>query len=92
MRRPAMYSRSPRTPIESDDGAPGQAVTDPVAPQPAAARERWQPGRRSFALLSLALCAALAAGGAAWWQRGGARQLTQRRTREAAGFPGMCRA
>ena len=78
MRRPAMYSRSPRTPIESDDGASGQAAADPVAPQPAAARQRWQPGRRSFALLSLALCAALAAGGAAWWQRGNTRQLTQK--------------
>ncbi len=81
MRRPAMYSRSPRTPNASDVGPAAPAVADPAvaeAQAAPAARQRWQPGRRSFALLSLALCAALAAGGAAWWQRGSVRQLTQK--------------
>ena len=80
-----MYSRSPRTPIESDAEAAAPAAADAVpgatesaAASAALAPARWQPGRRSFALLTLALCAAVAAGGAAWWQRPGGKQLTQK--------------
>ncbi|WP_062478610.1 S1C family serine protease, partial [Variovorax boronicumulans] len=44
------------------------------APPP---RARWQPGRRAFALLTVS-CIAIAAGGAFWAPRPGAKALTQK--------------
>jgi len=49
----------------------------PQAPAATASPSRWQPGRRSFALL-LALCVGLVAGGAAFWPRDTAPPLTQK--------------
>ncbi|MDR6538330.1 trypsin-like peptidase domain-containing protein [Variovorax soli] len=83
MRRPAFYSRSPRTPLEdaADGGTPqppDEASDGASAPaQPPAARSRWQPGRRSFALL-LALSLGSAATGVALWPRQNLRQYTQK--------------
>ncbi|VTU33797.1 S1C family serine protease [Variovorax sp. RA8] len=83
MRRPAFYSRSPRTPLDDaadagtpqqPDGTPGDASAPAVAP---AARSRWQPGRRSFALL-LALAVGSAATSLALWPRQNIRQYTQK--------------
>ena len=86
MRRPAFYSRSPRTlPQAADSAAADQAVPSPEggghgAPPPPGsppqAKPGWQPGRRSFAFL-LVLCA-VAVGSATWWPRQGARALTQK--------------
>ncbi len=81
MRRPAFYSRSPRTLPEAADAAAQGAGVPPTgapedAPPAAAPKARWQPGRRSFAFV-VVLCAALVAG-AAWWPRQGARVLTQK--------------
>lgn len=83
MRRPAFYSRSPRTPLDDaadagtpqqPDGSHGDASAQAVAP---AARPRWQPGRRSFALL-LALAVGSAATSVALWPRQNIRQYTQK--------------
>ncbi|MDZ4359940.1 MAG: trypsin-like peptidase domain-containing protein [Variovorax sp.] len=80
MRRPAFYSRSPRTlppAAEPAAGSPADAaaVADAVpAPPP---RARWQPGRRAFALLTVAFMA-LAAGGAYWAPRHAGKALTQK--------------
>ncbi|MBD9663611.1 trypsin-like peptidase [Variovorax beijingensis] len=83
MRRPAFYSRSPRTlPQAADPAADEAAVPSPEgaagngAPPPPHAKAGWQPGRRSFAFL-LVLCTALVAGGATWWPRQG-KALTQK--------------
>lgn len=79
MRRPAFYSRSPRTqPEVTAEVAPpeaGAASAPTASGTPAASR--WQPGRGSFALLAL-VCAGLIAGGAALWPRQGATSLTQK--------------
>ncbi|QGW81221.1 S1C family serine protease [Variovorax paradoxus] len=86
MRRPAFYSRSPRTlPQAADSAAADQAEPSPEgggngAPpdspvSPPQGKPRWQPGRRSFAFL-VVLCAI--AVGSAWWPRQGARALTQK--------------
>ncbi len=79
MRRPAFYSRSPGAP--QDAGEPG---TPPAADEagvpaaaPAAAAPRWQPGRRSFALL-LAICVGASATAIALWPRQNVRQYTQK--------------
>ena len=75
MRRPAFYSRSPRT-LPAAEQADAQSPPEAASVGHAArAGTGWQPGRRSFALL---LCAVLAAGGAAWWPRQGAHPLTQK--------------
>ncbi len=72
MRRPALYAHSPRTPQSADDAA---AIDAPDADAAAAAAtgpasvppRRWQPGRRSFALLLLAALACV--GGALYYGR-----------------------
>ncbi|MGJ7612193.1 MULTISPECIES: S1C family serine protease [unclassified Variovorax] len=88
MRRPAFYSRSPRTPPPAADEA-ADRVDAPASPVAAGAADpgnaaqavpvkktAWQPGRRSFALL-IVLSAALV-GGAIWAPRPGAKALTQK--------------
>ncbi|MEJ8815786.1 trypsin-like peptidase domain-containing protein [Variovorax ureilyticus] len=87
MRRPAFYSRSPREPRHAaepgatmaksaSDGSdttpsqPAQAAATPQTPQ------RWQPGRRSFALL-LALVVGMGATVAVMWPKA-TRQYTQK--------------
>ncbi|BEP63176.1 hypothetical protein GmRootV213_37300 [Variovorax sp. V213] len=91
MRRPALYSRSPGTQPQAADSTAGQvAVPSPEAagngappgspdspPSAKPAKAGWQPGRRSFAFV-VVLSAALAAGGATWWPRHGAKALTQK--------------
>ena len=85
MRRPAFYSRSPRTlppaaeqAAEQVDAAASPEATGAGAVPPAApASTGWQPGRRSFALL-VVLCAALVTGGTVWWPRQGGKALTQK--------------
>ena len=82
MRRPAFYSRSPRTlppAAEPAAGSPADAaaVADAVQATPPPVRARWQPGRRAFALLTVS-CIAIAAGGAYWAPRQGAKALTQK--------------
>ncbi len=83
MRRPAFYSRSPRTPLDDaadagtpqqPDGSPGDASGPVAAP---AAKPRWQPGRRSFALL-LAVSLGSAATSVALWPHQNIRQYTQK--------------
>ncbi len=76
MRRPAQYSRSPRTSSPTTDEA---AQSEPAEPVVTASpkRSRWQPGRWSFATL-LILCMAMAAGGAFYWPRQGLHSLTQK--------------
>jgi serine protease DegQ len=88
MRRPAFYSRSPRTPppAAADAADQADAPASPDATRAAdagnalqaapAKKPRWQPGRRSFALL-IVLSAALV-GGAIWAPRPGAKALTQK--------------
>ncbi|MDP9913050.1 S1-C subfamily serine protease [Variovorax boronicumulans] len=82
MRRPAFYSRSPRTLPPAAAPAAGSpadaaAVAEADAVQALPPRARWQPGRRAFALLTVS-CIAIAAGGAFWAPRPGAKALTQK--------------
>ncbi|PBI87401.1 Periplasmic serine endoprotease DegP precursor [Variovorax boronicumulans] len=82
MRRPAFYSRSPRTLPPAAAPAAGSpadaaAVAEADAVQTPPPRARWQPGRRAFALLTVG-CIAIAAGGAFWAPRQGAKALTQK--------------
>ncbi|WPG38929.1 trypsin-like peptidase domain-containing protein [Variovorax sp. EBFNA2] len=84
MRRPAFYSRSPRTlppAAEPAAGSPADAAAvagaDAVQATPLPPRARWQPGRRAFALLTVS-CIAIAAGGAYWAPRQGGKALTQK--------------
>ncbi|MBO9513847.1 MAG: trypsin-like peptidase domain-containing protein [Variovorax sp.] len=84
MRRPAFYSRSPREPRHAAEPGTGDAVdaassdtTEAPSPTAPAASARWQPGRRSFALL-LALVLGMGATGVAMWPRQVQRQLTQK--------------
>lgn len=73
MRRPAFYSRSPRTqPEAATEVAP--PVVD-TAPAPVAGR--WQPGRGSLAVLTLVF-ASLLTGGALWWPRQDGAALSQK--------------
>ncbi|MCY1208565.1 peptidase Do [compost metagenome] len=83
MRRPAFYSRSPRTlppaaapaaGSPADAAAVAEADAVQITPSP---RARWQPGRRAFALLTVS-CIAIAAGGAFWAPHHGAKALTQK--------------
>ncbi|WP_431273868.1 S1C family serine protease [Variovorax ureilyticus] len=84
MRRPAFYSRSPREPRSAapsgatfaQNASDGSDTTPTQPAQPAAAPQRWQPGRRSFALL-LALVVGMGATGAVMWPKAN-RQLTQK--------------
>jgi S1-C subfamily serine protease len=69
MRRPAVYSRSPREP---QPAAPPDTSGTPPAPP----RTPWQPSRRSFALL-LALVLGMGVANLAMWPRQ-AHQLTQK--------------
>ncbi|MNQ21981.1 Periplasmic serine endoprotease DegP precursor [compost metagenome] len=84
MRRPAFYSRSPRTLPPAAAPAAGSpadaaAVAEADAVQAPPPRARWQPGRRAFALLTVGCIAiAIAAGGAFWAPRQGAKALTQK--------------
>lgn len=76
MRRPALYSRSPREP--QDAAEPGSSTDTPEAEataRPPAAG--WQPGRRSFGLL-LALVVGMGASGAYVWPRHATQALTQK--------------
>lgn len=73
MRRPAFYSRSPREPRSA---APSDTTQTEPPPPTTAAPQRWQPGRRSFALL-LALVVGMGATGAVMWPKAN-RQLTQK--------------
>ncbi|ATA52937.1 peptidase S1 [Variovorax boronicumulans] len=82
MRRPAFYSRSPRTLPPAAAPAAGSpadaaAVAEADAVQAPPPHARWQPGRRAFALLTVS-CIAIAAGGAFWAPRQGAKALTQK--------------
>ncbi|PIF77072.1 trypsin-like peptidase [Variovorax sp. 54] len=80
MRRPAFYSRSPRTlppAAEPAAGSPADAAAVAEAVQAPPPRARWQPGRRAFALLTVAFMA-LAAGGAYWAPRHAGKALTQK--------------
>ena len=85
MRRPAFYSRSPRTlppaaeqaAEQADATASPEAAGADSAPPNTLAKTGWQPGRRSFAFL-VVLCAALATGGALWLPRQGGKALTQK--------------
>ncbi|MDP9916323.1 S1-C subfamily serine protease [Variovorax boronicumulans] len=82
MRRPAFYSRSPRTLPPAAAPAAGSpadaaAVAEADAVQAPPPRARRQPGRRAFALLTVS-CIAIAAGGAFWAPRQGAKALTQK--------------
>ncbi|SCX73301.1 S1C family serine protease [Variovorax sp. EL159] len=83
MRRPAFYSRSPRTLPPAAEQAADEADA-PASPDAAASaapntstRTGWQPGRRSFALL-IVLSAALVTGAALWAPRPGSKVLTQK--------------
>ncbi|MGJ7529259.1 S1C family serine protease [Variovorax sp. GB1P17] len=84
MRRPAFYSRSPRTLPPAAEQAADQADA-PASPDAAghgartasSSRTGWQPGRRSFALL-IVLSAALVTGAALWAPRPGSKALTQK--------------
>lgn len=81
MRRPAFYSRSPREPrnaaaLDASDASATPETQSPASPTPAAP-VRWQPGRRSFALL-LALILGMGATGVVMWPRQVNRQLTQK--------------
>jgi len=78
MRRPARYSRSPRSspPNEALPAAPDAEASQADEAQ-AAPRRRWQPGRGSLAaVLVLAMAAAGAAG--ALWPHGAGHTLTQK--------------
>lgn len=81
MRRPAFYSRSPRTlpqaAEQADAPASPEAAGAAAATLPVRAKAGWQPGRRSFALL-VVLCAALAASGTVWGPRQGGKAPTQK--------------
>ena len=80
MRRTGLYSRSPQASKDADAPREGDADAPAVgAPPdaPAAARARWQPGRKSFAGL-LVLVLALTVGGAVLWPRQSGPALTQK--------------
>ena len=77
MRRPALYSSSPRAAQPADDLPAADAASDIAPAAPAAPARRWQPGRRSFALLLLA-SAGLIGGTLYYGQRHGGLSLTQK--------------
>jgi len=86
MRRPAFYSRSPRTqPPAADEAAeradapasPETAGAGSLPPETPVRKAGWQPGRRSFALLVM-LSAAMVAGAVLWAPRPGTKVLTQK--------------
>ncbi|MGJ7496630.1 S1C family serine protease [Variovorax sp. RT4R15] len=77
MRRPALYSSSPRAAPPADDLPAADAAGDIAPPALAAPPRRWQPGRRSFALLLLA-SAGLIGGTFFYGSRHGGLSLTQK--------------
>ena len=85
MRRPGLYSRSPRVPSqpaagsvpENAEGAALPADTDRASGSDATRSARIAPIKKSF-FLFLALCIALAAGGGYYWPHQGNRALTQK--------------
>ena len=77
MRRPALYSSSPRAAQSAADLPAADAAGDMAPAAPAAPARRWQPGRRSFALLLLA-SAGLIGGTLFYGQRHGGLSLTQK--------------
>ena len=80
MRRPALYSSSPRAPQSAGEppsaDVPGAADANPASAGPAS-KAGWQPGRRSFALLVL-LCASLVSGSFLYGPRNTPPKLTQK--------------
>ena len=77
MRRPALYSSSPRAAQSADDLPAADAAGDIAPPAPATPARGWQPGRRSFALLMLA-SAGLIGGTLYYGQRHAGLSLTQK--------------
>lgn len=81
MRRPGVYSRSPdasRVPVEASPSSEAEApAPDPAsAGAPAARKTPWQPGRRSFGALVIAMVAMT--GAAVFWMPKPGHTLTQK--------------
>ena len=81
MRRPALYSSSPRAPQSAGEPPPANADGAGAQPAPTAAaapaKPRWQPGARSFAVLVL-LSAGLVSGTWLYGTRHPPQKLTQK--------------
>ncbi len=81
MRRPARYSPSPRGPQPDEAAMPTASSSAEAAsgdPAPVQARDRWQPGRRAFAALLVAVVALGGASAYLWQRPPGGQQLTQK--------------
>ena len=93
MRRPGLYSRSPRTAVPQSEPASTAAEEQPAAaPVPVAAAHPRS--RKGLAVLLLALGVGLGAGGLALWSHDAPRKLTQKdidaavlRTLQTASLP-----
>jgi serine protease DegQ len=84
MRRPAFYSRSPRTPQDAAASRMPESTvstdasgTPPDTPAAPAAASRRRPARWSLALL-IVLCIGLGSAGTMYWPRQGGHTLTQK--------------